>query len=48
MCRYKQLWGFAIGAFGLGILTGAWLEGGFLCSCFGVGLIIAGITLVRK
>ncbi len=48
MCRYKQLWGFAAGAFGFGILIGTWLEGGFLCCCFGVGLIIAGIALVKK
>lgn len=48
MCRYKQLWGFVAGAFGLGILTGVWLEGGFLCICFGIGLIIAGIAMIKK
>ncbi len=48
MCRYKQLWGFASAAFGIGILVGSWLEGGFLCICFGIGLIIAGAALVKK
>lgn len=48
MCRYKQLWGFAVAAFGLGLLTGAWLDGGFLCSCLGIGLIVAGVALVKK
>lgn len=48
MCRYKQLWGFAVAAFGLGLLTGAWLDGGFLCSCFGIGLIVAGVALGKK
>ena len=48
MCRYNQLWGFAIGAFGLGILTGIWLEGGFLCVCLGLALFSGGILLYRK
>lgn len=48
MCRYRQLWGFAAAAFGLGILVGAWLEGGFLCTCFGVALIIVGIGFIKK
>lgn len=48
MCRYKQLWGFSLAAFGTGILLGAWLESSFLCICFGIGLIIAGIFLLKK
>lgn len=48
MCRYHQLWGGVLAAFGFGVLVGAWLEGGFLCSCFALGLIAAGIFLLRK
>lgn len=48
MCRFHQLWGCAISAFGLGILVGIWLGGGFLCCCLGAGLIIAGILVLKN
>ena len=48
MCRYHQLWGGIAAAFGAGILLGAWLEGGFLCTVFGIGLILAGAYLFKK
>ncbi len=48
MCRFHQLWGCVLIAFGLGILFGAWLEGGFLCTCFGLGLGCSGLMLLRK
>jgi len=48
MCRYKQLWGLVSIAFGLGLLIGMWLEGGFIAHCFGFGLILLGCGLFRK
>ena len=47
MCRYHQLWGSALIAFGGGILLGAWLEGGFLCNCLGIGLMLLGFYFFR-
>jgi hypothetical protein len=47
MCRYNQLWGLVLLAFGLGILLGAWMEGGFLCYCFGFGLGVAGFLVFK-
>ncbi len=48
MCRHNQLWGAALVAFGLGILLGTWLEGGFLCNCFAIGIGILGLCVLRK
>ena len=48
MCRYYQLWGCIILSFGLGILIGMWLEGGFFAHCFGFGLILVGCSMGRK
>lgn len=48
MCRYNQLWGGILIAFGIGVLVGTWLEGGFLCNCFGIGLAITGFVVTRK
>ena len=48
MCRHNQLWGCILIAFGLGILVGTWLEGGFFCSCFALGLAILGLCTMRK
>lgn len=47
MCRYRQLWGFCLCAFGLGVLTGLWLNGGFLCVCFGIAMITGGVLVVK-
>jgi hypothetical protein len=35
-------------AFGLGILVGLWLEGGFIAHCLGFGLIILGCSVATK
>ncbi len=49
MCRQNQLFGFCLMSFGLGVLVGLGLEGGFLCWCLGIGLILAGFCgLGRK
>ena len=49
MCRHNQLWGCCAIAFGLGVLIGMMLEGGFLCGCLGLGLVIFGFcVLIRK
>jgi len=48
MCRRNQLLGWCGCAFGLGVLVGAGLESGLLCLCLGMGLILAGISLVRR
>ena len=48
MCRQNQLFGFCLMAFGLGVLVGLGLEGGFLCWCLGIGLILAGICGLGK
>ncbi len=48
MCRQNQLWGCVIMAFGLGLLLGLCLDGGFICGCLGFGLLIAGACVLRK
>ena len=48
MCRKNQLWGCVLMAFGLGILVGTWLDGGFLCHCFCVAVIAIGGSMCKK
>ena len=48
MCRYHQLWGGLLLAFGLGVLIGMWIEGGFVAHCFGFGLIFIGFGVAWK
>ncbi len=48
MCRNNQLWGCILIAFGLGVLIGLWLEGGFFAHCFGFGLMALGPCVMRK
>jgi len=48
MCRQNQMCGFALIAFGLGILIGNWLSGGFLCHCLGIGLVIFGFCVMHR
>lgn len=48
MCRYHQLWGCIVMAFGIGVLIGLWIEGGFLAHCFGFSLIIVGVAVAKK
>ena len=48
MCRYNQLWGITMMAFGFGVLVGLWLSGGFLCYCFGLCLLGVGFSILRR
>lgn len=48
MCRQHKLWGSVLIAFGVGILVGTWLEGGFLCNCFAVGVMLLGLGIMGK
>ena len=48
MCRQNQLWGCALMAFGVGVLTGMLLESGFLCGCLGLGLMVLGFCVMRR
>ena len=48
MCRQNQLWGCALMAFGVGIFVGMLLEGGFLCGCFGFGMLILGFCVMHR
>lgn len=48
MCRQNQLWGCALIAFGLGVLVGLWLEGGFFSHCFGFGVIFFGFSMLHR
>lgn len=48
MCRYNQLWGSAMIAFGLGMLLGGWMEGGFVLSCFSLGIAVFGLVILKK
>jgi hypothetical protein len=48
MCRHHQLWGGVLLAFGLGMLVGLWIEGGFIAHCLGFGLIFFGFGVAWK
>ena len=48
MCRYNQLWGIVLVAFGFGVLVGTWLSGAFFCHCLGVGVILTGLCIIRR
>ena len=48
MCRQNQLWGCMIIAFGIGLLIGLSLKGGFLCVCLGFGLLLVGACVAGK
>ena len=48
MCRRNQLLGWCLAAFGLGILLGAWMEGGFLCFLLGAGMMTLGWGVIRR
>jgi hypothetical protein len=48
MCRHHQLWGCVQLAFGLGVLIGLWIEGGFFAHCFGIAMIILGCCIAKK
>ena len=48
MCRQNQLWGCVLMAFGLGVLVGAWITKGFFSFCFGFGLVVLGLCVLRR
>ncbi len=48
MCRYQQLWGAVMAAFGLGFLLGMWVTGGFFCHFMGFGAIVIGFGIFRR
>lgn len=48
MCRKKQLQGWCVVCFGLGLVVGHALESWFLCSIGGLGLILAGLILTKQ
>lgn len=48
MCRRNQLLGVGLLAFGLGLLTVVWIEAEFLRWVFGIGLVVAGLSLLQK
>ncbi len=48
MCRKNQLQGWAVIAFGIGLLVGTKIGGGFLVGCLGVGIISFGFSLLLK
>jgi len=48
MCRRNHLLGCCCAALGIGVLLGAGLESGLVSICVGVGLILAGLSLLRQ
>ena len=48
MCRFQQLWGAAVVAFGLGLLLGLCLEKGFIWHCCSIILIVIGVGMFRR
>lgn len=48
MCRKNHLWGFALLAFGLGLLAGCWLESELSRICFGFALMGGGFFVIQK
>ncbi len=48
MCRHNQLLGCILLAFGLGVLIGIWINGGFFAHCFGVGMMVLGWFVIRR
>lgn len=48
MCRQNQLWGCVLMAFGLGVIIGILLQGGFFSGCFGFAMLILGFCVARR
>ena len=48
MCRRNQLLGCVFLAFGLGLLTGNWLESGVFCHLFGFLAVFWGVAVCRR
>ena len=47
MCRRNQLHGWILLALGLGILIGKCLGGGLISTLAGIGIILAGLWVMR-
>ncbi len=47
MCRKSMLWGCVLAAFGIGLLIGSWVEGGFLFHCLAFAAVFIGIGMLR-
>ena len=48
MCRQNQLLGCALMAFGVGVLVGSCITKGFFSFCFGFGLVVVGLCVLRR
>lgn len=48
MCRKKQLQGFCLLSFGLGLMAGRCLDSWFVCNLTGLALILLGMALAKK
>lgn len=48
MCRKKDLHCCCIVAFGTGLLLGRWMDSWFWCGFGGIGLIMLGVTMLRR
>ena len=48
MCRQSQLRGLCFLSFGIGLLTGCWIESGFWCCVLGVGIVAFGLLQLQK
>lgn len=48
MCRKKQLQGWCLVCFGLGLIVGYALESWLLCSLGGFGLMLAGLVMTKQ
>lgn len=45
MYRQNRLYGCSLVTFGIGVLVGIWLKGGFWAHCFGLGLVFLGVRM---
>lgn len=48
LCRRNQLLGWILMAFGLGLLIGVCIEGGFFSCCVAIGASVAGFLLAAR
>ena len=48
MCRQNMLWGCILMSFGVGLLIGIWLEGGFLAHIFSFAIICVGCGVCKR
>lgn len=48
MHHRRYIWACLLAAFGLGLLIGMWVEGGFMTHCIAFGLLVFGISQMCK